>query len=171
MITAFTLHNSGGSDGGTLFTLAAAFWAASHEMSKTLTPKQLGRGSLSVPFLSNWERRYASECFTYKCFKMKKSSTKYLHFSGDHDHRNGQDGLVKGWSYASLNKNGERVIDFMCSDIYRWGHSSKEVITVIEKSFHRIQMHRNEEWNCRCLLRKWNGKRRSTYSNWTNFTI
>ena len=44
IITAFTLHNTGGSDEGTAFTLAAAFWVASIEMGKPLSPEQLGHG-------------------------------------------------------------------------------------------------------------------------------
>ena len=138
--TACTLHNSGGSDEGTAFTLAAAFWVASHEMGKALSPKQLGHGSPSETFLSDWEKRYAAKCFTLKCFKMRQNNTKYLHYSGDHGHRKGQDSLVKGWSYASWNKHGERVIDFLCSDIDKCGHSSKEVVAGINKSFNCIQM-------------------------------
>ena len=57
MITTCTLHNSGGSDESTTFTLATAFWVTSHEMGKALTPKQLGHESPSVPFFSNWEKR------------------------------------------------------------------------------------------------------------------
>ena len=71
---------------------------------------------------------------------MRKNNIKYLHFFGDHGHRNGQDSLVKGWSYTSWNKNGERVIDFMCLDIDWCDHSSEEVVAGIEKSFCRIQM-------------------------------
>ena len=44
VITALTLHNSGGSDNGTAATLVAAFWAASIEMGNPLPPSSLDVG-------------------------------------------------------------------------------------------------------------------------------
>ena len=79
VLTAFGLHNSGGSDEGTTTAIAAAFWVASNEMGKPLTPEQLGCGSPSESLLCDWEKRYAAECFILKYFQMKKHGTKYLH--------------------------------------------------------------------------------------------
>ena len=140
VITAFSLHNSGGSDEGTVTALAAAFWVISYEMGKALTPKQLGQGTPSESLLRKWESRYAADCFICKCHKMKKNGTKYLHYSGDHGHRKGQDSLVKGWSYASWDKNGKRVIDFLCSDIDKCGHTTEEVVLGVKKAFDRIKL-------------------------------
>ena len=117
VITAFGLQNSGGSDEGAAAIVAATFMAASMEMGKPLTPTQLGRGSPSQWLLAEWEKRYAAECFVHRCHKMRQQRVKYLHFAGDHGHRQGQDSLVKGWSYAARNKHGERVIAFLCSDV------------------------------------------------------
>ena len=139
-ITALTLHNSGGSDEGTAATLAAAFWVASIEIAKPLSSKQLGYGSPSESLLHSWEIRYAAKCFVYKCHRMRQQGVEYIHFSGDHGHRKGQDSLVKGWSYAAWDKNGNRFIDFLCSDIDQCGHSSKEVVVGIKIAFQRIKM-------------------------------
>ena len=100
-ITALTLHNSGGSDEGTAATLAAAFWVASIEMGKPLSSEQLGYGSPSESLLHSWEIQCAADCFVYKCNRMRQQGVEYVHFSGDHGHRKGQDSLVKGWSYAA----------------------------------------------------------------------
>ena len=70
IITAFALQNSGGSDEGTAATLAAAFWVASIEMGKPLTPEQLGYGCPCESFLRKWEIKHASECFECKCHRM-----------------------------------------------------------------------------------------------------
>ena len=72
VLTAFGLHNSGGSDEGTVTTMAAAFWVSSYIMGKPLTPEQLGCGTPSESFLYKWEKRYAAECFLLKCFEVKK---------------------------------------------------------------------------------------------------
>ena len=140
MITALTLHNSGGSDEGTATTLAAAFWAASIEMGKPLSPKQLGCGSPSESLLHNWKIRYVAQCFVGKCHRMRQQGAQYVHFSGDHGHRKGQDSLVKGWSYAAWDKNGNHFVDFLCPDIDKCGHSAKEVVVGIKKVFQRIKM-------------------------------
>ena len=71
---------------------------------------------------------------------MKKNGTKYLHYSGDHGHRKGQDSLVKGWSHASWDKNGKRVIDFLCSDIDKCGHTTEEIVLGVKKAFDRIKL-------------------------------
>ena len=96
IITAFTLQNSGRSDKGTVATLAAAFWVASIEMGKPLSPEQLGCGCPSMTLLHDWEIRYAAECFAFKCHRMREQGVEYIHFAGDHGHRQQQDTLVKG---------------------------------------------------------------------------
>ena len=140
MIIALTLHNSGGSDEGTAATLATVFWAASVEMGKPLSPKQLGCGSLSESLLHSWEIRYAAQCFVGKCHRMRQQGVQYVHFSGDHGRIKGQDSLVKGWRYAAWDKNGNRFVDFLCSDIDKCGHSAEEVVVGIKKAFQRIKM-------------------------------
>ena len=139
VITAFGLQNSGGSDEGAAAIVAATFMAASMEMGKPLTPTQLGRGSPSQWLLAEWEKRYAAECFVHRCHKMRQQSVKYLHFAGDHGHRQGQDSLVKGWSYATRNKHGERVIEFLCSDVDKCGHTSNNVVAGVKISFESIK--------------------------------
>ena len=71
---------------------------------------------------------------------MRQQGVQYVHFSGDHGRIKGQDSLVKGWSYAAWDKNGNRFVDFLCSDIDKCGHSAKEVVVGIKKSFQRIKM-------------------------------
>ena len=76
VITAPTLHNSGGSDEGTAATLTAAFWAASIQMGKLLSPKQLGCRSPSESHLHTWEKRYATQFFVGKYHRMRQQSQK-----------------------------------------------------------------------------------------------
>ena len=65
---------------------------------------------------------------------------KHIHYTGDHGHRQGQDSLVKGWSYAAYDKDGNRFVDFLCTDVDKCGHSTGEVVVGVEKSFDRIKM-------------------------------
>ena len=76
----------------------------------------------------------------HKCHKMRQKRVKYVHFSGDHGHRQGQESLVKGWSFAAWDKDGNRFIDLLCSDINQCGHTTKSVVAGIKKSFYRIKM-------------------------------
>ena len=76
----------------------------------------------------------------HRCRRMVQQGVKYVHFAGDHGHRQGQDSVVKGWSYATWDKGGNRFIDFLCSDIDRCGHTNKSVVAGIKKSFDRIKM-------------------------------
>ena len=56
VITEFGLHNAGGSDLGMTSAISATLMAASIEMGKPLSPKQLRFGSPSESLLSLWER-------------------------------------------------------------------------------------------------------------------
>ena len=71
---------------------------------------------------------------------MKVSGTTCLHLACDHGHRADQDSLVKGWSYAARNKSGDRVINFLYSDIDQAGHSSEQAVDALETSFKRIKL-------------------------------
>ena len=53
---------------------------------------------------------------------MVQQGVKYIHFVGDHGHRQGHDSLVKGWSYAAWDKGAIILLISYVSDINRCGH-------------------------------------------------
>ena len=65
---------------------------------------------------------------------------KHIHYASDHGHRQGQDSLVKGWSYAAFDKDGNHFVDFLCTDIDQCDRSTGEVVVGNKKTFGRIKM-------------------------------
>ena len=137
MLAAGSLHNSGGSDEGTLFCVYFAWKALFAEVGLRISNEAIARGCPKSDCFRGGEIRLGLECYLNRMRRLRKFGVKHYGMGQDGGNRKGDDHLVKVIAYVIVDEDGNETVEKFCVDIDPCGKTSDEIA---ENIVHSMKM-------------------------------
>lgn len=138
VLSAFGMHNYGGSDEAMEMAIAGAWSALFKEIGYEFESKALGKACPSQRTIGRYDLNLAADCLAWMVHQIEKDGAKEVGIVTDHGHRGGQDHFVIVVIWSGLDENNRPTFRYCCPSIDSAGHTADEaargVKTVLDRT-------------------------------------
>ncbi len=137
ILTAFGLHNYGGSDEALEMCIAGSWAALFRDIGYNVSSEQLAKACPKSRSFGRYELHLASDCLTKVIAEIKQDKAEMVGIIMDHGHRGGQDHFVIVVVWSGYDNDCNQTFKFFCPSIDSAGHSAEEVAKALKKVLDR----------------------------------